>query len=488
MTRSYKLFKYASRGSTKKVKKCLERGNRRITVNDQDIDGLTCLHHAARWGHADLVRMLLALNADPNIQTEDDKETPLHIAVVYRHPDVVNALLEFSGTRTDIPNANGTVCNTLLGNHTFGKVSREGNEHSSRKYFEKFRSTDRASDNCHTGTKYPEESHRHTWNNESEVDNARYEREYYAELERGFRDDDYVRERDQFGSKTDTQDYEKDENQWNEKLLAEMGFEGGDYTHMLYNELEADDLPGAGSMQDDTGEWMDAIAEDMKRKMREKISHPIGSTMHAGFSSRNNDEPGSERKQRPAKRVRYSRTDAESDKKEEEHRRHTESERIIREQMAETERKRHSCSAETRMDYEKRWAEFVAKLSVPPEPTIAESHMNTEQLLKYDDIPWPFVQESITDVVSSETGRRVCGPMRSIRMDEGKQLDMIKRVLLMGVDMGVDESSFKTRVRLEQRRWHPDKWPESTILRSDRKKILDKVKAIVQILNNAASQ
>ncbi|KAJ8266348.1 hypothetical protein GJAV_G00129370 [Gymnothorax javanicus] len=74
-------------------------------VNHVNNLGETPLHTACRYGLANLTAELLQQGANPNLQTqkalpEDEKaqgvflQTPLHMAIVYNHPDVVSVILE----------------------------------------------------------------------------------------------------------------------------------------------------------------------------------------------------------------------------------------------------------------------------------------------------------------------------------------------------------------------------------------------------------
>lgn len=58
-------------------------------------DGLTALHLAAFFGHAEAARELIAHGAPPGALAHNDSEqTPLHLAVVGGHDEVVSVLLE----------------------------------------------------------------------------------------------------------------------------------------------------------------------------------------------------------------------------------------------------------------------------------------------------------------------------------------------------------------------------------------------------------
>lgn len=70
------------------------------------VQGESPLHTACRCGLANLTAELLQQGANPNLQTQkalpDDThgvalQTPLHMAIVHNHPDVVSVILEQKG-------------------------------------------------------------------------------------------------------------------------------------------------------------------------------------------------------------------------------------------------------------------------------------------------------------------------------------------------------------------------------------------------------
>ncbi|RLN95850.1 hypothetical protein BBJ28_00021141 [Nothophytophthora sp. Chile5] len=85
------------------AKAAAETGNARVVkrwVNstDKNVDArsaenLTALHYAARGGHNECTRLLLAASADPNVQDERHI-TPLHLAAVGGHALCVKLLLD----------------------------------------------------------------------------------------------------------------------------------------------------------------------------------------------------------------------------------------------------------------------------------------------------------------------------------------------------------------------------------------------------------
>ena len=68
--------------------------------------GFPPLYVVADWGYTEMVEVLLASGADPNI-ADKDGETPLHRAAVHGNSDVVDLLLT-SGTRSDVGDTDGT--------------------------------------------------------------------------------------------------------------------------------------------------------------------------------------------------------------------------------------------------------------------------------------------------------------------------------------------------------------------------------------------
>jgi espin len=62
-------------------------------VDARSDENLTALHYAARGGHSECVRLLVAAGADPNVQDER-RITPLHFAVVGGHALCVKLLLD----------------------------------------------------------------------------------------------------------------------------------------------------------------------------------------------------------------------------------------------------------------------------------------------------------------------------------------------------------------------------------------------------------
>lgn len=62
-------------------------------ANRADDWGYTALHLAAKYGHVNTVRKLLAAKASPNPRMSNDGFTPLHVAVQEREEEVISVLL-----------------------------------------------------------------------------------------------------------------------------------------------------------------------------------------------------------------------------------------------------------------------------------------------------------------------------------------------------------------------------------------------------------
>ena len=68
-------------------------GSLDVSVDMKGADGDTPLHVACLYGHADIVRALLETNADPRV-TDGDGGTPLHDASAGGHLNIVKMLVE----------------------------------------------------------------------------------------------------------------------------------------------------------------------------------------------------------------------------------------------------------------------------------------------------------------------------------------------------------------------------------------------------------
>jgi len=76
-----------------------------FTINLQDVNGDTPLHHAVSYNHEDLVFFLLSNAADPNIPNLNG-EYPIHLAVLYSLPSV-KMLSSLENADLEVRNQNG---------------------------------------------------------------------------------------------------------------------------------------------------------------------------------------------------------------------------------------------------------------------------------------------------------------------------------------------------------------------------------------------
>ncbi|TMW55457.1 hypothetical protein Poli38472_010339 [Pythium oligandrum] len=81
----------AESGNARVIKRWVNSTNR--DVDSRSAENLTALHYAARGGHNECTRLLLAAGADPNVQDER-RITPLHLAAVGGHALCVKLLLD----------------------------------------------------------------------------------------------------------------------------------------------------------------------------------------------------------------------------------------------------------------------------------------------------------------------------------------------------------------------------------------------------------
>ncbi|MEA2552351.1 MAG: uncharacterized protein QOJ65_527 [Fimbriimonadaceae bacterium] len=76
-------------------------------ANTFSADGFTPLGLAAYFGHAEMVRQLLAAGADPNVASTNALGVlPLHSALSNGHKEIARALIE-AGTKVNTPNKEG---------------------------------------------------------------------------------------------------------------------------------------------------------------------------------------------------------------------------------------------------------------------------------------------------------------------------------------------------------------------------------------------
>lgn len=69
------------------------KGNKLINEQDEG-NGYSCLHYAARNNHLELCKLLLKSGADPNLITNSCKSSPLHRAAYMGLHEIVKLLLE----------------------------------------------------------------------------------------------------------------------------------------------------------------------------------------------------------------------------------------------------------------------------------------------------------------------------------------------------------------------------------------------------------
>ena len=102
-----RFFKAAKEGDQNLIKAMLQEGydvNHASEAGETTFDpeagetsaevGVTALHRATRWGWEDLVRMLLANNANVNAKTQTHNLTPLHDAARFNYKSIVGILLD----------------------------------------------------------------------------------------------------------------------------------------------------------------------------------------------------------------------------------------------------------------------------------------------------------------------------------------------------------------------------------------------------------
>jgi ankyrin repeat protein len=93
----------AAAGDLATVKALLDGGT---SVDEQDGQGKTALYHAARNGKLDIVNLLLAHKANPNLSETVDGRSPLEAAAWNEHNDVMLALLA-AGADVDSRDSSG---------------------------------------------------------------------------------------------------------------------------------------------------------------------------------------------------------------------------------------------------------------------------------------------------------------------------------------------------------------------------------------------
>jgi len=81
--------------------------------------GLSALHIAAKYGNAEMVRLLLERNVDVNSPGKHHL-TPLHVAAHYKHPNVAALLLDNQADPHRVAKVNNMLQYSHLGD-TFGR-------------------------------------------------------------------------------------------------------------------------------------------------------------------------------------------------------------------------------------------------------------------------------------------------------------------------------------------------------------------------------
>lgn len=84
-----------------------------VDLNQQDADGMTALHHAARQGDAPTVEVLLHRGAAPDTRN-NNRETPLHLAVRGGHTPVVQLLADRNASLFAQDNTDTSVLDSAL--------------------------------------------------------------------------------------------------------------------------------------------------------------------------------------------------------------------------------------------------------------------------------------------------------------------------------------------------------------------------------------
>ncbi|OAP54920.1 hypothetical protein AYL99_10620 [Fonsecaea erecta] len=112
LVRSLTLHEAAEKGLRVIVEVLLELPQ--LQVNEQDPDGRTALHLAAKNGHADIVRLLLKYKAKVD-DTDREGRTPLYLAVAGRHKDVISILLANDADVNRVDKVGKTILATAIG-------------------------------------------------------------------------------------------------------------------------------------------------------------------------------------------------------------------------------------------------------------------------------------------------------------------------------------------------------------------------------------
>ena len=75
-----------------------EEMNKKI-INSKDQNGFTALHKACGQGDLEMVKYLLENDAEMNTTDENFGQTPLHMAAVQKHSDVVSYLMNHASSK-----------------------------------------------------------------------------------------------------------------------------------------------------------------------------------------------------------------------------------------------------------------------------------------------------------------------------------------------------------------------------------------------------
>jgi ankyrin repeat protein len=94
-----RFFETCATGDVETLRRLLinEPGLARASNPEAHYQGWTGLHAAAKGGHVDAVRLLLAHGADPNAREAGDNTYPLHWAAAQGHLEIVRALIDGGG-------------------------------------------------------------------------------------------------------------------------------------------------------------------------------------------------------------------------------------------------------------------------------------------------------------------------------------------------------------------------------------------------------